>query len=198
MHLDGQETGGPTDGVVALAVKYAATGENAAPGEKTPAAVEAAAVEVAEEVEEAAVEEAAAVKAAVPVEAEAAEPEQAATEPVALNAASSRMSGRGGGGGMREAAVETVAVEAAFAILSATLAAVAAATIDFHLGRSRICSSRDGPAFCLKVSRSLLLTTPVPTTTIFEAKLMLYGIPSGTTTPVCDAAFLGGMSEVHV
>ena len=84
---------------------------------------------------------------------------------------------------------------AAAAILSETLAAVAVATIAFHLGRARICSSSDGVALCLKVSRSLLLTTPVPTTTIFEAMLMLYGMPSGSTTPVCDTAFLGGMSD---
>ena len=97
---------------------------------------------------------------------------------------------RGGGGGIVVASLASLAAVPA----TVTLAAVAATTMAGHLGRARICSSSDGVAFCLNVSRSLLLTKPEPTTTIFEVKLMLYGTPSGSTMPVSDTAFLGGMS----
>ena len=96
----------------------------------------------------------------------------------------------GGGGGTAEDDAADGAVES---ISIVSVAAAAAATIAPHFGRARICSSIDGLAFCRNVSRSSLLTTPEPTTTNFELKLMLYGTPSGSTMPVVDTAFLGGM-----
>jgi hypothetical protein len=153
--------------------------------------------------------EEAVIEAAATEEAEAVAPEEAATTSgmaaggerealVTPSPWSSRRRG-GGGGGIARGGGGSIAVaplmSLAAAPATATLAAVAATTMAGHLGRARICSSRDGVAFCLNVSRSLLLTKPEPTTTIFEARLMLYGTPSGSTMPVSDTAFLGGMSR---
>jgi hypothetical protein len=77
-------------------------------------------------------------------------------------------------------------------------ASAAAATNAAKLGRARICSSSEGLAFCRNVSRSLLPTTPVPTTTIFELRLMLYGTPSGSIVSLVDTAFLGGIGLLSV